>query len=84
MTNAEFLTICVRATLGEPDASEGAWWQKYLSAAQKAKWDLPFAESEMNAPASRYNMARVLQEASPMHELSWGTYRPSAPIERKN
>lgn len=84
VTNAEFLTMCVRSSLGEPEETEGAWWSGYLHAAQKADWELPFSESEMDAPASRYTMARVLQEASPMRELFWSDYFACSPIERKN
>ncbi|MBR2366355.1 MAG: S-layer homology domain-containing protein [Oscillospiraceae bacterium] len=83
VTNAEFLTICVRAVLGEPAETEGAWWQRYLNAAREAEWEIPYGEDKMNDPASRYDMARVLQAASPMRTLFWETYKPCAPIERK-
>ena len=83
VTNAEFLAICVRATRGEPQEAEGAWWQRYLNAAQEAAWELPFDEKAMDLPASRYNMAQVLQQASPLQKLFWETYRPCAPIERR-
>ena len=84
VTNAEFLAICVRATLGEPAGTEGAWWQRYLNAAKEAEWEIPFGEDRMNEAASRYDMARVLQAASPMRSLFWDSYRPCAPIERKS
>ena len=63
LTRAQFLTMCVRFALGEPEASVGDWWATYFAAAEEENWTLPFTAEDIGKPITRQEMAVLLDDA---------------------
>lgn len=74
LTRAEFLTMCVRASLGDRTAEKGeAWWQPYYDAAVEAGWELPFTESVIFQGITRFEISSLLRDAS-VRDNQYGKY----------